>query len=103
MDEDGFYDAVVDYSYYNHYYPSKNSYYYRYMYGRYGGSNVYLYMRYRWYCPTNFYQYYCNRYCVYTDSSIGHYSCDYNGYPVCLPGWTGTSTYCVTRKPVTCE
>ena len=100
MDEDGSFDPIVDYDYYNHYYPSKNSNYYRYMYGNYGGTNVYLYIRYKWYCPTNYYQYYCNRYCVYTNNANGHYSCDSNGYPVCLTGWTGTSTYCVTGRPV---
>ena len=49
MDEDGTYDAIVDYSYYNFYYPSKNYNYYTYMYGRSGGTNVYLYVRHKWY------------------------------------------------------
>lgn len=96
MDEDGSYDAIVDYGYYNFFYPSKNYYYYTYMYGQSGGTNVYLYVRHKWYCPVNYYDTYCTRYCIYTDNSNGHYSCDSEGYPVCLNGWTGTSTYCKT-------
>lgn len=95
-DEDGSYDEIVDYSYYNYYYPSKDSYYTTYMYGRNGGSNIYLYVRHKWYCPANYYEYYCTKYCIYTDDSTGHYSCDSNGNPVCLDGWTGASTYCTT-------
>ena len=97
-DEDGTYDALVDYSYSNFYYPTKNYNHYNYMYGRSGGTNVYLYVRHKWYCPSNYYDTYCTRYCVYTDDSTGHYTCDGNGYPICLNGWTGTSTYCVTGQ-----
>ena len=95
-DEDGTYDATVDYGYYNYGYTSKNYNYYAYIYGRGGGTNVYLYVSHKWYCPANYYAYYCTRYCIYTDDDNGHYSCDTDGYPVCLDGWTGTSTYCKT-------
>ena len=96
IDKDGTYDAVVDYSYSNFYYPSKNYNYYTYMYGRGAGSAVYLFLRHKWYCPASYYETYCTKYCVLTDSLSGHYSCDSNGNPVCLDGWTGASTYCTT-------
>ena len=100
MDEDGSYDPIVDYSYADFSNPSKDTYYYNYIYGRSGGTNVYLYVRHKWYCPVNYYGTYCSKYCIYTDDANGHYSCDDEGNPVCLDGWTGTSTFCTTGERV---
>ena len=47
-------------------------------------------------CAPNYYpQGVCTNLCIPRDNSLGHFSCSIDG-PVCLPGYTGTSTNCVT-------
>lgn len=99
-DEDGTYDPIIDYSYYNYYSRAKNSYWYTNMYGYSGGSYTRMYLRHKWYCPDNYYETYCTKYCADTDDVTGHYTCDDNGDPVCLDGWTGASTFCKTGKAI---
>ena len=50
-------------------------------------------------CNTNFYGSNCATFCVATDNSQGHYTCDSNGGRVCLSGWTNTNggQNCLTR------
>ena len=47
-------------------------------------------------CAPNYYpQGVCTNLCIPRDNSLGHFSCSIDG-PVCLPGYTDTSTNCVT-------
>ena len=53
-------------------------------------------------CETNFYGANCASYCINTNSSSGHYTCDSDGTKTCLPGWSSPSTNCLTRKLPAC-
>ena len=49
-------------------------------------------------CDSNFYGSDCATYCVPTDSSQGHYSCDSStGEKICRSGWTDSDNNCLTR------
>ena len=61
-----------------------------------GGSNV-ISLSYatRIECATNYYQSNCSVYCIPTNDTTGHYTCDTNGNKICLPGYTNTSNNCL--------
>ena len=65
---------------------------YQYYIGDYGRSHIEL--RFRVQCEAHYYDPDCSRYCVYTDNQNGHYSCDSDGYKVCLDGWFNSSQNC---------
>ena len=49
-------------------------------------------------CDSNFYGSDCATYCVPTDSTQGHYSCDSStGEKICKSGWTDSDNDCLTR------
>ena len=48
-------------------------------------------------CATDYYPAsVCTTFCQPRNDSLGHYTCDSLGRPVCLPGYTDTNTNCVT-------
>ena len=61
-----------------------------------GGSNV-ISLSYatRIECATNYYQSDCSVYCIPTNYTTGHYTCDTNGNKICLPGYFNTSNNCL--------
>ena len=61
-----------------------------------GGSNV-ISLSYatRIECATNYYQSDCSVYCIPTNDTTGHYTCDTNGNKICLAGYTNTSNNCL--------
>ena len=61
-----------------------------------GGSNV-ISLSYatRIECATNYYQSDCSVYCIPTNDTTGHYTCDSNGNKICLQGYTNTSNNCL--------
>ena len=64
--------------------------------GIHGNSRIELSFRVQ--CKTNFYGSNCATYCVAMDDSGGHYSCGISGQKICLNGWSGSSSNCITRK-----
>ena len=64
--------------------------------GIHGNSRIELSFRVQ--CTSNFYGSNCATYCVPRDDSGGHYSCGVNGQRICLSGWSGPSSGCITRK-----
>ena len=46
-------------------------------------------------CATNYYQSDCSVYCIPTNDTTGHYTCDTNGNKICLPGYTNASNNCL--------
>ena len=69
---------------------------YQYYAGIHGNSRIELRFRVR--CEANYYGTDCAHYCVLTDDHSGHYSCDSNGYKVCLSGWTNPGQSCTQGK-----
>ena len=65
---------------------------YQYYTGIHGYSRIELRFRVR--CEAHYYGTDCAHYCVRTDDHSGHYSCDSNGYKVCLNGWTNLGQSC---------
>ena len=49
-------------------------------------------------CTNNFYGSNCTTHCVARNDNGGHYSCGSNGEMICLSGWSGSSSGCITRK-----
>ncbi len=43
-------------------------------------------------CDQMYYGSACSRYCEDTDDATGHFTCDGDGNPVCLPGYNHSST-----------
>ena len=64
--------------------------------GYYG--NVVLTARFKVTCDANYYGSDCFTYCVATDNSRGHYTCDANGGKKCKAGYQNPSTNCITRE-----
>ncbi len=50
-------------------------------------------------CAENYYGLDCSRLCVDTDSDLGHYTCDSQGFIVCSEGYRNTFTNCTECKP----
>ena len=60
------------------------------------GSNVILLLyATRTECATNYYQLNCSVYCIPTNDSIGHCTCDTHGNKICLPDYTNISNNCL--------
>ena len=60
--------------------------------------NVVLTARFKVNCNANYYGSDCTTYCVATDNSNGHYTCDANGGKQCKAGYQNPSTNCITRE-----
>lgn len=61
-------------------------------------NQVVLKARFKINCDANFYGTDCFTYCVATDNSRGHYTCDSNGGKKCKAGYQNPSTNCITRE-----
>ena len=49
-------------------------------------------------CNDDYYGLDCGTFCMDTDDSSGHFTCGSNGERICLTGWSGPTTNCLTRK-----
>ena len=64
--------------------------------GNHGNGRIELSFRVQ--CEASFFGQNCTTFCQPTDDSTGHYTCGPNGEIVCLQGWQGATTNCLTRK-----
>ena len=53
---------------------------------------VAVFLQYTLICDRMYYGSDCSRYCEDTDDETGHFTCDGEGNPVCLPGYNHSST-----------
>lgn len=55
----------------------------------------------RFVCDENLYDARCSTYCRARNDALGHYDChEATGARVCVDGWTGADSYCVTGKSI---
>ena len=69
--------------------------------GDYGNSRIELSFRLQ--CDNYFYGSNCATHCAPRNDSGGHYRCGSNGERICLSGWSGPSSGCITRRFLHCQ
>ena len=96
-DNDVFYDDHVDDIYVTISLTPSSSFTSRTAYsGVHGNSRIELSFRLQ--CGSNLYGNNCTTFCEARNDSEGHYSCGTSGQRICLSGWSGPSSDCITRK-----